>query len=62
MGNMFWRRTEGTWEYPTLVDAMRSLGLEEITMNISRLKKTVAQYVSTCPIMDLCLYTERRLG
>ena len=30
--------------------------------NISRWHKTLAQYVSTCPIIDLCLYTERRLG
>ena len=57
-----WKRIEGTWKYPPLGDTMRELVLEEIGTNISRWHKTVAQYVSNFPILDIFLCTERRLG
>ena len=39
---------------------MRVAGLEEIDTYISRRKNTVMHYISTHPIIDLCLYTEMR--
>ena len=38
------------------------VGLEEIGLYIARHQNMVAQYVATCPIMDLCLVAERDLG
>ena len=60
LGKIPWRRKEATWEYNCLGDAMRALVIEDIKNNISRWKKTVARYVSTCLILYLCLYVERR--
>ena len=39
---------------------MRAVGLEEIGSYISGRQKTVAKYIATRPILDLCLDTERR--
>ena len=39
---------------------MRAAVLEEIDTYISRRKNTVMHYISTHPIIDLCLYTEMR--
>ena len=36
--------------------------LEKIGVYIARLQNTVAQYIVTCPIMDLCLAAERNPG
>ena len=39
---------------------MRAAGLEEIERYIPRRKNTVMHYIGNHPIIDLCLYTERR--
>ena len=39
---------------------MREVGIKEIKTNISRRKNTVAQYIATCPILDLYLETKKR--
>ena len=44
--------------YPPLAEA----GLEGMETYISCLQNTVAEFIATRPIMDLCLATERRLG
>ena len=41
-------------------NVMRAAGLEEIETYISRRKNTVRHYISTHPIIDLCLYTDMR--
>ena len=41
---------------------MRAADIEVIGAYISRWKNTTAQYIATCPILDLCLDTERRMG
>ena len=41
---------------------MREVGLEDIETYIYRRKNTVAQYIGTHPIMDLCMDTEKRAG
>ena len=37
------------------------VGLQEIGVYIGRFQNTVAQYISTCPFMDLCLVVEQNL-
>ena len=38
------------------------VGLEEIGVYIARRQNTIAQYIATRPIVDLCLAAERRPG
>ena len=62
MGKMLWRWMKGTCKYPHLRNVIRTAVLEKIgTYTYSR-KNTVAQYIATHPIMDLCLDTEMRTG
>ena len=37
-------------------------GLQEVDTYVSRLQNTVAKYIATRPIMDLCLAAKQRLG
>ena len=37
-------------------------GLQEVDTYVSRLQNTVAKYIATSPIMDLCLAAKQRLG
>ena len=62
LGDFLWRWADGTWEYPSLGDAVREAGLEGIDTYVSRQKNTVAHYIATRPILDLCLEAERRPG
>ena len=48
------RREEGSWKYPPLVAAMAEADFEEIGVYVTRIQNTVAQYIATRPIMDLC--------
>ena len=50
------------WVYPLLEDAMVEEGLQEVETYVSQLQSTVAQYIATRPIMDLCLAVKRRPG
>ena len=45
---------------PPMEDTMAEAGLQEVEMYISCLQNTVAQYIKTRPIMDLCLAEKRR--
>ena len=56
-GNMPWRWTEVTWEYPHLGYAMRTAVFEEIKTYISRRHNMVVQHIATRHIIDLCLDT-----
>ena len=53
---------DGGWVYPPLEDAKAEAGLQEVETYISRRQNTVAQYIATRPIMDLCLVAKRRPG
>ena len=53
---------DGTWSYPPIRAAMAMVGLEEIGVYIARCQNTIAQYIATRPIMDLCLVAERKTG
>ena len=54
--------SEGSWEYLHLEGAIRASGIEDIYTYIYRQQNTVAQYIATRPIIDLCLDTERMMG
>ena len=41
---------------------MRSASIKEINTYVSRRNNTVAQYIYTRPILELCLEVERRPG
>ena len=53
---------DGTWVYTPIGAALEMVGLEDIGVYIARHQNTVAQYIETCPIMDLCLMAERKTG
>ena len=55
-------KLNGTWVYPPIGVALAMVGLEWIRVYIARHQNTVAQYIATHPIMDLCLEAERRPG
>ena len=56
------RRGEGRWTYPPLKEATREAGFGGIRKSITRRQNTVAQYIATQPIMDLCEWDTQRLG
>ena len=48
------RRGDGSWEYPSLEEALVESGFEGIRKYITRRQNTVAQYIATRLILDLC--------
>ena len=53
------RQRYGTWVYPPIGEALETVGMDEIGLYITRRQNTIAQYIATRPIMDLCLTLER---
>ena len=53
---------DGSWEYPTLAEAMGEAGFKGIKKYVTRRQNTVAQYIATQPIMELCKRAIRRPG
>ena len=56
------RGWEGKCYYPSLVGAMKEVGFTEIRKSITNRQNTVAQYIVTRPILDLCEQTTPRGG
>ena len=52
----------GSWYYPPLAMAMAEAGLEEIGVYVTRRQNTVARYIATRSIQDLCERYVRRPG
>ena len=50
------------WAYPPVEDLMLEAGLQEVETYVSRRQNTVAQFIVTRLIMDLCLVAEWRPG
>ena len=50
------------WVYPSIEDVLVEAVLQEVETYVSLQQNTVAQFISTRPIMDLFLVTERRPG
>ena len=55
-------REEGGQEYPLLAAAMDEAGFEEIGDYVSNRQNTVAQYIATWSILDLCEKMVQRPG
>ena len=56
------RGVDGRWRQPLLAEAMRESGLKEVETYIYSLQNTVANFIATSTIVDLCLEAERRPG
>ena len=52
----------GIWVYPPIGAALELVGLEDIGAYIARCHNTVARYISTNIIMDLCIEVNRKTG
>ena len=52
------RRTHGTWVQPLLAESMTEADLHEVDTYLSHFQNTVARYIETRRIMDLCLVVE----
>ena len=48
------RANNGEWYYPSLEGAMREAGLTDIRKSIANRQNTVAQYIATRPLLNLC--------
>ena len=55
-------KKDGIWDYPPLAGALRKTGMVGIWTSITRRQNTVAQYIATRPILDLCERDTRRPG
>ena len=45
---------DGTWFYPSLEGAMKEAGFTDVRTSINRRHNTVAQYIATRPLLELC--------
>ena len=54
IGRQARRGRNGAWHYPSLEGAMREAGLTDIGKSIANRQNTVAQYIATRPLLDLC--------
>ena len=48
------RKLDGVWEYPMMASAIEETGFEDIGVYIQKRQNTVAQYILTRLVMDLC--------
>ena len=56
------RGKNGTWHYPSLEGSMREAELTDIGKSIANRQNTVAQYIATRPLLDLCEEARAREG
>ena len=56
------RGRDGKWHYPSLEGVMKEAGLTDIRTSIQRRQNTVAQYIATRPLLDLCEGARQREG
>ena len=61
-GRQPWKGRDGIWVYPQLEDPMVEVGLQEVDRYVSRHQNMAAKFISTSPIMGLCMAEEKRLG
>ena len=56
------REKDGDWHYPSLKGAMQEEGLPDIRTSTLKRQNTVAQYIATRPLLDLCEGVRAREG
>ena len=54
--------TATRWVYPPLDAEITAVGLEEVDTYVLHLYNTIAQYIATRPILEICLAAERQPG
>ena len=54
-GQQPWKGRDSGWVYPPLAEAMVEVVVQEVGIYVSRHHNTVAQFIATRPIMDLCM-------
>ena len=52
----------GKWHYPSLEGAMKESGITDVRTSINRRQTTVAQYITTQLLLDLCEGEKQREG
>ena len=53
---------DGTWTYPSSKDVLEEVGLLTIDEYIEKRRNTVAEYIATRPVLELCQSERRRRG
>ena len=53
---------DGKWHYPSLEGDMKETGLTDVRTSINRRQNTVAQYIATRPLLELCEGAKQREG
>ena len=48
------RGWEGKWFYPSLEGAMKEVGFTDVRTSINRIQNTVAKYMATRPLVEIC--------
>ena len=61
-GCLPWRTPDGRWKYTSATAAREDAGLLTIEEYITWRQKTVAQYIATQSLLDLCMGSERAPG
>ena len=56
------RGRDGEWQYPSLEGATEEARLTDIRTSILIRQNTVAQYIATRPLLDLCVGVRAREG
>ena len=56
------RGRDRKWHYPSLEGAMKEAGLTDVRTSIQRRQNTVAEYIYTRPLLDLCKGAQQREG
>ena len=61
-GRQPWKWRDGGWVYPPMEYVIVEAGFQEVKTFVYCHQNTVAQYIATRPIMDLCLAEKQRPG
>ena len=61
-GRLLRKRLDGEWEYTAAEATREEAGFKLMETYIWKRKNTVAQYIMTRPILELCKGTERKQG
>ena len=56
------RQRDRKWVYTPIGAVLEIVGMEDIGVYITHHQNTVAQYIETRPIMEVCLAEEQKMG
>ena len=61
-GRQLRRGRDGKWFYPSLEGAMKEAVFQYVSTSINTRQNTIAQYIATRPLLDLCEGTTQIQG